>query len=750
MLSPSLRSGRMAWKSSPFTLIPSIGRRFCVNVHAAKKKSGPKTAVHFRIHNPRNGNRPRMLESPAGGCHVNPGGGGEELPPPPGPRVVVVVVVVVVAAAARPPSTRARGKCGSSRPASRIPLRPPFAPMLQGGAYKEETRKIILSLERVRKVAPGGKELLKGVSLGMYLGAKIGVLGANGAGKSTLMKILAGVDTALADGRIVMAPGIKIGYLSQEPELNDGDTVISNIEPALKNVRDKLAQYEALSLQMGEPGADLDALSSKMDRLQVGVEGYSGGGGRREWGAKIWQTFLGSAAEDCWEETRRRFENGISVGFPVEGWRDEAELDTINGWEVERTLEQAMDALRCPPPDALVKHLSGGERRRVALCRLLLSAPDILLLDEPTNHLDAESVAWLERSCDSGHVHPCFAPDLDFDCSLLFLAFPIFKVSMGWILELDRGAGIPFEGNYSVIERAKGQQKKGAARMRRYDELVSQQASYVKQAQLDSITIPQGPRLGDLVLEVEGLRKSFDDRLLIDDAVFNIPPGAVVGIIGGNGAGKSTLFRMIMKQQTPDGGHLRLGDTVVPMYVDQSREALAADRTVYEEIADGKDEVSATFRFSQDQAPGGDRGGSTLGGRLINARAYCSWYNFKGADQQKKVGSLSGGERNRLHLAKTLKQAGNLLLLDEPTNDLDVDTLRCLEEAILNFAGTTLIISHDRWFLDRVATHILAFEGDSKLHFFAGGYSDYEEDRRRRLGSGSAPSRLKFRKLATV
>ncbi|GLC42782.1 hypothetical protein PLESTB_001417500 [Pleodorina starrii] len=643
MLSPSLRSGRMACKTGRCARLVSSGRRLCVDVQAAKKKSGPKTAVP-----PSTG--------PARGGGSGGGGGGSA-------------------------STTKYKSPGDVR---------------QGGAYKEETRKIILSLERVRKVAPGGKELLKGVSLGMYLGAKIGVLGANGAGKSTLMKILAGVDTSLADGRIVTAPGIRIGYLAQEPELNDGETVLSNIEPALKHVRDKLAQYEALSLQMGEPDADLDALSNKMDRLQ-------------------------------------------------------AELDSINGWEVERTLDQAMDALRCPPPDALVKNLSGGERRRVALCRLLLSAPDILLLDEPTNHLDAESVAWLERFL------------ADFKGTVVAVTHDRYFLDnvAGWILELDRGAGIPFEGNYSewltakakrltqeakqqaaldkaiseelewINKKAKGQQKKGAARMRRYDELVTQQASYVKQAQLDSITIPQGPRLGDLVLEVDALRKSFEERLLIDDASFSIPPGAVVGIIGGNGAGKSTLFRMIMKQQTPDGGQLRLGDTVVPMYVDQSREALAADRTVYEEIADGKDEVD-------------------LGGRLINARAYCSWYNFKGGDQQKKVGSLSGGERNRLHLAKTLKQAGNLLLLDEPTNDLDVDTLRCLEEAILNFAGTTLLISHDRWFLDRVATHILAFEGDSKLHFFAGSYSDYDEDRRRRLGSGAAPTRLKFRKLATV
>ncbi|KAG2486629.1 hypothetical protein HYH03_014686 [Edaphochlamys debaryana] len=640
MLAPSLRSGRHAFRQASSARpapCPRViaGRRLVVEVSAAKKKTGPKTSA------------PPAKEPVKGG-----GGGGA--------------------------ATKYKSP-GDVR---------------SGSAYKEETRKIILSLERVRKVAPGGKELLKGVSLGMYLGAKIGVLGANGAGKSTLMKILAGVDTQLADGRIVLAPGIRIGYLAQEPELNDGETVLSNIEPAVAPIRAKVAQYEQLSIQMGEPGADIDALSNKMDRLQ-------------------------------------------------------GELDACNGWEVDRSLDQAMDALRCPPPDALVKNLSGGERRRVALCRLLLSAPDILLLDEPTNHLDAESVAWLERFL------------ADFKGTVVAVTHDRYFLDnvAGWILELDRGAGIPFEGNYSewlnakakrlateakqqatldkaieeelawIARKAKGQQKKGQARMRRYDDLVAQQAAYVKQAQLDSITIPQGPRLGDLVLEVNGLKKQFEDRILVEDANFSIPPGACVGIIGGNGAGKSTLFRMIMKQQQPDGGELRLGDTVVPMYVDQSRESLAADKSVYEEIADGKDEVD-------------------LGGRLINARAYCSWYNFKGGDQQKKVGNLSGGERNRLHLAKTLKQAGNLLLLDEPTNDLDVDTLRCLEEAILNFAGTTLLISHDRWFLDRVATHILAFEGDSKVHFFQGSYSEYEEDRRRRLGSGSVPSRLKFRKLA--
>jgi len=565
----------------------------------------------------------------------------------------------------------------------------------QGGAYKEETRKIILSLEKIRKVTPTGKEILKNINLGMYLGAKIGVLGGNGAGKSSLMKILAGVDQSF-EGRVSLTPGIRVGFLEQEPELKDGETVESNIAPAVKHVRDMVSEFESISLKMGEPDADIDALSAKMDRLQT-------------------------------------------------------QIDAINGWEIDRTVEQAMDALRCPPPDAKVANLSGGERRRVALCRLLLSSPDILLLDEPTNHLDAESVAWLERFL------------ADFKGTVVAVTHDRYFLDnvAGWILELDRGSGIPFEGNYSewlnaknkrlnveekqqsslaksierevewISKKAKGQQKKGQARMRRYEDLVSQASSYVKNSAVDSITIPVGPRLGGVVVEAEGLSKSFEGRVLVEDMSFSVPPGAVVGIIGGNGAGKSTLFKMIMGKEQPDKGMLRLGETVVPMYVDQSREALNTERSVYDEIADGKEEVD-------------------LNGRTVNTRAYCSWYNFKGVDQQKKVGMLSGGERNRLHLAKTLKQSGNLLLLDEPTNDLDVDTLRCLEEAIDNFAGSVLIVSHDRWFLDRVATHILAYEGDSKVTWFEGSYTDYEEDRKRRGLGQVAPTRVKFRKLANV
>ncbi|KAG1680356.1 hypothetical protein FOA52_015446 [Chlamydomonas sp. UWO 241] len=564
-----------------------------------------------------------------------------------------------------------------------------------GNAYKEETRKIILSLDKIRKTTPTGKEILKNINLGMYLGAKIGILGANGSGKSSLMNILAGRDTS-CEGNVQLSPGIRIGYLEQEPELNDGATVGENVVVGVKVVKDMIAEFEALSMKMAEPDADIDKLSKRMDTMQ-------------------------------------------------------SEIDAINGWEIDRTMEQAMDSLRCPPADALVANLSGGERRRVALARLLLSSPDILLLDEPTNHLDAESVAWLERFL------------ADFRGTVVAVTHDRYFLDnvAGWILELDRGSGIPFEGNYSswlnskakrtsmencqqgklnqalarelefVNSKAKGQQKKGVARMRQYDDLVTRASQYVKSMAVDSITIPVGPRLGNIVVEASGLTKSFGDRMLLDDATFSVPPGAVVGIIGGNGAGKSTLFRMIMNQDTPDAGSLKLGDTVVPMYVDQSRDALNPDRTLYDEIADGAEEVD-------------------LNGRKVTARAYCSWYNFKGNDQAKTVGMLSGGERNRLHLAKTLKQSGNLLLLDEPTNDLDVDTLRCLEEAIDNFAGSVLIVSHDRWFLDRVATHILAYEGDSKVTWFEGGYSDYEEDRKTRGLSAVAPTRVKFRKLANV
>mmetsp|Transcript_19916 Transcript_19916/g.43567 ORF Transcript_19916/g.43567 Transcript_19916/m.43567 type:complete len:675 (-) Transcript_19916:182-2206(-) len=564
----------------------------------------------------------------------------------------------------------------------------------EGSAYATETRKTILTMQKVGKVAPSGKQILKNISLGMYLGAKIGILGSNGSGKSTLMKILAQEDKNF-DGECELVDGIKIGYLQQEPPLDDGPTVESNIEPALAEMRGMLKEFEEVSMAMAEPDADVDGLMKTMDRLQT-------------------------------------------------------QIDAANGWEIERIKERAMDALRCPPPDALVENLSGGERRRVAICRLLLSNPDILLLDEPTNHLDAASVAWLERFL------------ADFQGTVVAVTHDRYFLDnvAGWILELDRGQGIPFEGNYSqwladkdqrlsqekrqqsslkkqieaelewVNKMAKGQQKKGKARLRRYDDLVAAQAEYTNASTLDSIVIPTPvKRLGDVVVEAKDLSKGFGDRLLIEGANFVIPPGAVVGIVGPNGAGKTTLFRMIMDQQAPDGGELKIGDTVVPMYVDQSREEqLANDKTVYEELSEGNDEV-------------------VLGSRSIAARQYCSWYNFAGADQQKKVGSLSGGERNRLQLAKTLKSGGNLLMLDEPTNDLDVDTLRSLEEAIDNFAGTTVIISHDRWFLDRLATHIMAYEGDSKVVWFEGSYSEYEADRRRRMGDAD-PTRIKYRPMA--
>jgi len=562
----------------------------------------------------------------------------------------------------------------------------------EGSAYQTETRKIILSLGKVRKVTPNGKELIKNINLGMYLGAKIGILGANGAGKSTLMKILAGVDKDF-DGEIYLDDGIKVGYLPQEPPLDDGETVMENIEVGVKAVKADLAEYNDISMQMAEPDCDMDKLMARMDALQT-------------------------------------------------------KLDASNAWEIDRVVSRAMDALRCPPGDALVANLSGGERRRVAICRLLLAQPDILLLDEPTNHLDAQSVAWLEQ----------------------FLAtFPGTVVAIthdryfldnvaGWILELDRGEGIPFEGNYSswldskakrleaegkkqdalqrtinqelewVRSNAKGQQKKGKARLRAYEELCDAANAFTARAELDSITIPAAPRLGSEVITVEGVSKGYEGRgLLIEGLDCIIPAGAVVGIVGANGAGKTTLFKMITGVDTPDAGTVTVGETVKLMYVDQDRGSLDATKTVFEELSGGAEEIS-------------------LGTRTVNARAYCSWYNFKSSDQQKKVGDLSGGERNRLQLAKTLTSGGNVLMLDEPTNDLDVTTLRALEEAVMSWNGVTMCISHDRWFLNKIATHILAYEGDSKVTFFAGSYDEYEEHRKERMG-GAEPAPIKYKPM---
>jgi len=565
----------------------------------------------------------------------------------------------------------------------------------EGSAYQTETRKIILSLNKVRKVTPQGKELIKNINLGMYLGAKIGILGANGAGKSTLMKILAGKDTAF-DGDIYLDDGIKIGYLPQEPELDAGETVGENVDAGVAAIKAEIAEFEQISVDMANPDADIDKLMKRMTQLQD-------------------------------------------------------KLDASNAWEIDRTVDRAMDALRVPPREALVKNLSGGERRRVAICRLLLADPDILLLDEPTNHLDAQSVAWLEQFL------------AQFRGTVVAITHDRYFLDnvAGWILELDRGEGIPFEGNYTswleskanrldmedkkassmdkalkqelewVRKNAKGQQKKGKARLRAYEELCAASAEYTKREGMDSITIPTAPRLGDVVLTCEGITKGFDTRgLLIDNFSATIPPGSIVGIVGGNGAGKTTLFRMIVGEDQPDAGSCKVGETVKLMYVDQSRDSLDPSKSVFEELTGGADEVN-------------------LGGKTVNSRAYCSWYNFKSSDQQKKVGDLSGGERNRLQLARVLTSGGNCLLLDEPTNDLDVATLRALEEALLSWNGCAFVISHDRWFLNKIATHIVAFEGDSQVTFYQGSYDEYEAHRIERMG-GEAPKPLKYRPLVNA
>ena len=551
----------------------------------------------------------------------------------------------------------------------------------------------VYTMRNLTKNFPGGREVLKDVTLAFLPGAKIGVLGVNGAGKSTLMKIMAGEDPEF-NGDAWAAEAVKVGILKQEPDLNPDKDVYGNVLEGMGETHALLQEFEEISAKFAEPmdEDEMTALIEKQGELQE-------------------------------------------------------KIDAAGGWDLERKLEIAMDALRCPPKDADVSKLSGGERRRVALCRLLLRQPDLLLLDEPTNHLDAESVAWLEH-----HLE-------DYEGTVVAVTHDRYFLDnvAGWILELDRGRGIPFEGNYSgwleqkqkrlaLEEKAEKARQKTVAREREWIQASPRARQAKNQARITAyetllaeakdrtpdsaqIIIPPGPRLGDLVIEARGLNKGFEDRLLIEGLDFKIPPGAIVGIIGANGAGKTTLFRMITGEEKPDFGTLRLGDTVELGYVDQSRDALADEKTVWEEISNGEDIIY-------------------LGDKQMQSRAYCGAFNFRGPDQQKKVGQLSGGERNRVHLAKMLKSQANVLLLDEPTNDLDVDTLRALEDALLNFAGCVMVISHDRWFLDRICTHILAFEGDSQVTWFAGNYEDYEEDRKRRLGDAAVnPRRIKYKPL---
>ncbi|MEL6868624.1 MAG: energy-dependent translational throttle protein EttA [Pseudomonadota bacterium] len=553
----------------------------------------------------------------------------------------------------------------------------------------------IYTMNRVSKIVPPKRQILRDISLSFFPGAKIGVLGLNGSGKSSLLRIMAGEDSSF-DGEARPQPGINIGYLPQEPQLDESKDVRGNVEEGVGEVKALLVRFNEISNRFAEPMEDdeMTALLEEQGKLQDRIE-------------------------------------------------------AADGWELERTLDIAADALRLPPWDADVSKLSGGERRRVALCRLLLSKPDMLLLDEPTNHLDAESVAWLERFLEE---YPGTVIAVTHDRYFL-------DNVAGWILELDRGHGIPWEGNYSswleqkqarlateerseaarqkamqqelewVRSNPKGRQAKAKARLKRFAELSSQE--YQKRNETNEIYIPPGPRLGDVVVEVQEVRKAFGEKLLVDDLSFQLPPGGIVGVIGPNGAGKTTLFRMISGQAEPDSGSIKLGSTVIPAYVDQSRDSLDDNKTVWEEISGGQDNI-------------------VIGNYEVSSRAYVGRFNFRGADQQKKIGLLSGGERNRVHLAKVLRAGGNLLMLDEPTNDLDVETLRALEAALLEFPGSAVVISHDRWFLDRIATHILAFEGDSKAEFFAGNFADYVADRQRRLGDDAMkPSRIKYKRLSS-
>ena len=554
--------------------------------------------------------------------------------------------------------------------------------------------KIIFSMAGLSKVYPPQKKVLKNIYLSFFYGAKIGVLGLNGSGKSSLLKIIAGLDDQF-QGEVVFSPGYSVGMLEQEPKMDSELTVIDVIKEGVKEVTDLLEEYDQINLRFGEP-----EILDNPDKMEQLIEQQG---------------------------------------------KVQEQLDQVGAWDLDNKLDRAMDALRTPPEDALIKNLSGGEKRRVALCRLLLQEPDVLLLDEPTNHLDAESVLWLEH-----HLQ-------QYEGTVIAVTHDRYFLDnvAGWILELDRGAGIPWKGNYSswldqkqkrlaqedksaskrqkTLERElewvrmapKARQAKSKARLGAYEKLLGEDANQ-KEATLE-LFIPPGPRLGSNVIDVEGVSKSYGDKLLFDDLHFSLPQGGIVGVIGPNGAGKSTLFKLITGKETPDAGSFKVGSTVVLSYVDQEHDELKSEETVFDAISGGNEFIN-------------------LGGKEMNARAYTSRFNFSGTDQQKKVGDLSGGERNRVHLAMTLKQGANLILLDEPTNDLDINTLRALEEGLENFGGCAVVISHDRWFLDRIATHILAFEGDSQVSWFEGNFSDYEENRKKRLGD-LAPKRIKFKKL---
>jgi sulfate-transporting ATPase len=551
----------------------------------------------------------------------------------------------------------------------------------------------IFTMRDLRRFYPPDREVLRGINLSFYPGAKIGVIGANGSGKSSLLRIMAGLDDGFS-GEARLTPGFSVGYLSQEPQLDPTKDVVGNVADGIGEQRDLLIRFNEVCAAMADPNADFDALLAEQSDLQT-------------------------------------------------------KIDAANAWDLERTLEIAMDALRLPPADADVSVLSGGERRRVALCRLLLSKPDLLLLDEPTNHLDAESVAWLERTLQ------------EYSGTVVAITHDRYFLdnAASWILELDRGHGIPWEGNYSswleqkqarlaqeeksdkvrqaALERElewirmspRARQSKGKARLSAFNELVAESESAERRAERIEIAIPPGPRLGDVVVNAKGVTKGFDDRLLIEDLNFLLPPGGIVGVIGANGAGKTTLFRMMLGQETPDAGGFEVGSTVAFAYVDQSRDDLNPDATVFDEISEGQEQM-------------------IVGNREIHARAYVASFGFKGSDQQKKVGEISGGERNRVQLAKVLRAGGNVLLLDEPTNDLDVDTLRALEDGLLTFPGCAVVISHDRWFLDRIATHVLAFEGDAIVRWFEGNFSDYEVERHKRLGTDAdQPHRIRYKPI---